>query len=55
MNLTERERAMEFAQKEGYRAYPYGSMPFMYNAESAKHLKEAWKAGWNQKRDENRW
>jgi len=55
IRLTVREQAMQIADKEGYDAYPYGPMPEIYKGEKAKHLAEAWKAGFNRHRDENNW
>lgn len=53
--LTPRERAMEIANREGYRACPYDSMPEMYKNPEAKHLAEAWTGGWNVRLSELKW
>lgn len=50
MYMTEREKAMEFAQQQGYRAYPYGVCPTLYK--DAPHLKTAWLAGFELAREE---
>lgn len=53
--LTPRERAMEIANNEGYRAFPNEPMPEMYKKPEAKHLAEAWTGGWNRCRAELEW
>jgi hypothetical protein len=52
MYMTAREQAMQFAQQQGYNAFPYGVLPAIYRGDSAKHLKDAWNAGYNQAKQE---
>ncbi len=54
IRLTPRERAMEFANDQGYDAWPCGTMPAIYQGDFAKHMAEAWKAGWKRREDEAR-
>lgn len=53
MYMTKREQAMQFAEKQGYDAYPYGVLPQIYSSEEAKHLATAWQAGYDRHRQEN--
>jgi len=48
--MTEREKAMQFAQKQGYDSYPYGTVPVLYK--DAPHLKQAWEAGYKERQAE---
>ena len=52
MYLSVRERAMGLAQKQGYDAFPYGTLPGIYRGKDAEHLKQAWEAGFKKHQKE---